>query len=101
MMILTLEDLDATLEDERHNGWGYATKSRGLVLGMEAKLDCAVIDVTNELGLDYEDLFRWADSKYGRWLVDHIGGGIPTRTVVRQYLNQEAIDQLNKEMEVE
>jgi hypothetical protein len=97
-MSLSLEDLDATLEDERHNGWGYATKSGSLDLRPEAQLDCAVIDVANELGLSYDDLFIWTDSKYGRWLVDTVAGQTPTKTTVRKYLNQEAIDQLREEL---
>ena len=93
-MTLVLDDLEAALEDDRHHGWGYATKT-SLGAGIQAKLDCAVIDVANELGLDYEELFMWTNSKYGRWLIDSLGS--PTKVLVREQLNQDAIDHLNEE----
>lgn len=89
-MSLGLQDLDDAVEDQRHLGWGYSTKS-GLPNRAQATLDCAVIDVANELELNYEELFHWTNSKYGRWLVDTIGGKTPTKAAVRKYLNAEAV----------
>ena len=96
-MTLVLDDLDAALEDGRHNGWGYLT-SRHLRVRQAAALDIAVIDVANELGLNYEDLFSWTNSKNGRWLVDGIESDTkPTAKLVREYLNEETMQRLREE----
>lgn len=90
--MLTVADLHATLEDERHLGWGYAC-TRDLGESVVARLDRNVVHVANELGLDYERLFHWANSKYGRWLTDGLWGRAerPTRETVRVYLNGDAV----------
>lgn len=96
-MTLRLDDLDAALDDDRHLGWGYSVK-RHLSTRTAAKLDCAVIDVANELGLDYEELFLWANSKEGRWLVDKIDDGANVLKInVRENLNAETIQTLKEE----
>lgn len=92
---LTVEDLHDVLNDDRHYGWGYAT-SRHLSESRRARLDRAVVAVANELGLTHEDLFVWADSKYGRWLVDH-ASSTANRAVVREYLNAAAFASLLRE----
>lgn len=89
---LSVEDLHRTLEDERHLGFGYACCD--VVTGSRAgRLDSAIVYVANELGLSYEDLFHWSNSKYGRWLADGVYGRdeSPTRATVRHYLNPEAV----------
>ena len=93
---LTPVDLVAVVADERHNGWGYATASY-LSPTKRGRLDSAVVAVANELGLTYEDLLVWADSKYGRWLVDHASSTI-NRAVVREYLNPAALAVLREEV---
>lgn len=95
---LTLADLERALEDDRHNGWGYATSRSGwLSPTAMARLDCRVIDTANQLGLDYEELFQWTDSKYGRHLVDTIGGVRDvTFAAVRPYLNENAMQVLRE-----
>ena len=90
--MLRLRHLETALEHEDHLGWGYATKD-SLPTVRQAKLDCAVIDVANELFLTPEDLFHWTNSKWGRWLVDGVYGRdeSPTKKTVRNYLNEKAV----------
>jgi hypothetical protein len=84
--ILTVADLDRAIRDERHLGFGYAT-SRDISAGRRKALDLAVVEVANDLGVDYETLFVWSNSKNGRWLVDEASGIAPSRTLVLRYLN--------------
>lgn len=89
---LTVEDLHATLLDDRHLGFGYSYCEH-LSPGTRERVDRAVVAVANELGLDRETLFHWSNSKYGRWLYDAVYGRSepPTRTTVRELLNPEAV----------
>jgi hypothetical protein len=92
-MNLSTEDLQRTLSDERHLGWGYACCGDIESESTKERLDRAVVAVANDLGLDYEVLFHWSNSKYGRWLADGIigCGESATRATVRRYLNPDAI----------
>jgi hypothetical protein len=96
-MALTVQDLEATLEDERHLGYGYAC-SRDLSPSKATRLDRAVIAVANELDLDQEDLFEWSNSKHGRWLTDRIYGrnASISRATVRLEMSEKIIDDLRK-----
>lgn len=96
--MLTTTDLHDALDDERHNGWGYAC-SRWIERDAQRNLlDRNVVAVANELGLSREGLFQWADSKYGRHLCDDVNGRAPTRARVRVYLNAAAIATLAREL---
>lgn len=89
LIALTTADVERTLLDDRHLGFGYAS-SLHLPHALRARLDASVVAVANELGLDYEQLFAWSNSKYGRWLTGH-GPASVSLGVVRKYLNAEAI----------
>lgn len=96
---LTVRDLNRTLADPRHLGFGYAsTTTYGLTGARRDRLDRAVVAVANELGLDYEALFAWSNSKFGRWLADDVYGcgAPPTRTTVRKLLNRRAIAEVDE-----
>ena len=88
---LTTSDLEAALGDERHLGFGYAI-SRDLGESRRKRLDRAVVRVANDLDLDAETLFHWANSKWGR-LVDGVYGRneSPSSETVRNYLNEKAV----------
>jgi hypothetical protein len=92
---LTTADLEATLDDGRHLGFGYAC-SRDLAARTRARLDRAVVAVANELGLDAEQLFQWANSKGGRWLTDAVAGRdeAATRATVRKYLSADFVREI-------
>ncbi len=92
-MTLTVADLHETLADSRHNGWGYATAGT-LPESKQDRLDRAVVRVANELGLTYEELFVWSDSKDARWLADDVHGRPANAEAVRDYLNRTVIDNL-------
>ena len=91
---LTVEDLTRAMTDERHAGWGYAT-AFWLSESRLTRLNANVVYVANELGLGYEDLFEWANSKLGRWLVDEATDST-SRATVRRYLNAENMAQLKE-----
>lgn len=98
---LTVEDLRATIADERHLGFGYACRAEDLSAAQAARVDRAVVAVANSLGLDRDDLFAWSNSMWGRWLHDGIQErdenpiGAPT---VRRYLNAEIIAALKADL---
>lgn len=94
--LLTPADLQATLDDERHLGFGYA-ESRYLSDFKREALDQKVVAVANEFGLDAEELFLWANSKYGRWLCDSTYGARVTRELVRKALSRTIIEELKRE----
>ena len=71
--MLTTDDLDRALNDDRHFGWGYRTRGY-FTRTFQAMVDAEVIRAANEHGWDYEDLFAWTNSKDGRWLVDVLSG---------------------------
>lgn len=87
---LTTADLEAALNDERHLGFGYATRDY-LPTSLRERLDRNVVWVANDLGLDAETLFHWANSKNARWLCDHASDGKVSRDRVRDYLNPETV----------
>jgi hypothetical protein len=87
---LTVADLERALLDERHNGWGYATRY-GLSESRRRQLDGTVVGVANELGLDTDQLFAWTDCKSARWLVDAASGGRINRHLVRGFLNEREV----------
>lgn len=91
--MLTVQDLHRTLNDERHLGWGYACCATQLAGDKLERLDRAIVAVANELGLGYEELFAWSNSKHGRWLADNVYGCSepPTQATVRRLLNRAAV----------
>jgi hypothetical protein len=73
--MLTITDLDRAANDDRYLGWGYlGERSRQDDATLVAAADQRVIDLANERGWDYEDLFAWANSKLGRWFGDGVFG---------------------------
>jgi hypothetical protein len=89
--VLTVADLRRTLEDERHHGAGF-TDCDVLDKRRYAQVERKVVEVANELGLSYDLLFHWSNSKYGRWLADAVyGRGEDVDTAVRGHLNREAM----------
>jgi hypothetical protein len=95
---LTVGDIDIALNDPRHSGYGYRAAS-GLPARKLETLNRSVAAVANELGYSSEDLFRWADSKHGRWLVDRVYGTNepPTRATVRKEMNAKVTADLRAE----
>lgn len=97
MTKLTVEDLHATLEDERHLGWGYATTEE-LNDRERRNLDVVVIEIANEQGWTKDQLFEWSNSKYGRWLSDLVYGRgwtqkqMRTELDFRQYVTLNGLD---------
>jgi hypothetical protein len=91
---LTIEDLHQTLCDDRHLGYGYACCTDIESTSKRLRLDKSIVAVANELGLDYETLFHWSNSKNGRYLADGILGcnESPSRENVRHYLNPTAVE---------
>jgi hypothetical protein len=90
---LTTEDLTTALNDDRHQGWGYAEADLIGSTSKRERLDRVVVAVANELGMNAEQLFEWTNSKYGRWLTDDVHGcnASPSTPTVRRYLNAEAL----------
>jgi hypothetical protein len=90
--LLTLADLDRALEDERHMGYGYAIAS-DLTPHKRERLNRAVIAVANQLGMNYQQLFEWTNSKYGRHLAGYVEHNeLPaSQESVRQYLHLNAL----------
>lgn len=62
---LTIADLERTLEDDRHNGYGFAQASTHRLSELTTAYS-AVIWRANELGWDYEALFAWSNSRLAR-----------------------------------
>lgn len=91
--MLTNSDITRTLSDERHLGWGFACCS-DMGDSKYSRLVAAVTAVANELGLDYELLFMWSNSKHGRWLADDLSSAPPTRATVRRHLSANIIAEL-------
>lgn len=60
------------MRDERWLGWGYLGERRrsGATPERIAEVDAAVLDYANAADWDYEDLFRWANGRLGRWFGD-------------------------------
>lgn len=69
---LTTADLDRMTEHEDWHGFGYIgerTRSDAPATKIAAA-DMDVLDAANQLGMTYEQLFEWANSKNGRWYAD-------------------------------
>jgi hypothetical protein len=70
---LTITDLDRMANDDRWLGFGYLGE-RGHAANESpetaALVDAHVIEIANGLGMSYDDLFQWANSKDGRWYGD-------------------------------
>jgi hypothetical protein len=82
--MLTIADLAKAGNDDRWLGFGYLG-TRAIALSdsdpevpaqpvLVEAADQRVIDLANERGWDYEDLFNWCNSKLGRWFGDAIFG---------------------------
>jgi len=96
---LVVADLETALKREDHAGFGYAER-RYLDGTRQREIDAAVIEVANELLMTADDLFTWADSKYGRWLIDGVYGRNEPATVetVRGSLNNVVLSELGIEV---
>lgn len=91
MSALTQRDLENALLDERHLGYGYRASDR-LRRTEAMKLDTLVVERANELGLDYEDLLAWANSKEARWLAEgYYAGHEPTAEQVARALDARTV----------
>lgn len=99
---LTVNDLVAALAREDHHGWGYSTR-RYLDDKRQRELDAAVVEVANELMINYDALFEWSDSKWGRWLVDAVHGRDEPATVetVRGCLSKATLKDLGIDVKIE
>lgn len=92
---LTAVDLIDALEDERHHGFGYATR-RSVPYFRLLELDREVIRQANTHQFTKEELFEWTNSKLGRWLVDEIVGcGTPIEEAVPKYLSRANLESLH------
>jgi hypothetical protein len=99
---LNTGDIYNALRDERHKGFGYGVGGR-LPASVEAEADDMIIQVANELGLDFEDLFLFLDSKPARWMRESLEDKMPvnkseTEAIIRKFLNQSEIDSLRSEV---
>jgi hypothetical protein len=99
---LNTGDIYNALRDPRHNQHGYAI-TVDLPNSISAESDDLVIQVANEMGLTYEDLFMFLDSKPARWLREDLENKIPvnkseTEVIVRKYLNAREIEELRAEL---
>lgn len=82
---LTTADIDRMTEDDRWLGFGYLGERQFALHSTDpeapaqpervATIDAWLIARANRLGLDYDDLFAWANSKDGRWFADAVFGG--------------------------
>jgi hypothetical protein len=100
--MISTDTIERALADGRHLGFGYACTRDIESESKRQRLDRATVAVANELGLDDETFFHWANSKYGRWLADAVLGRDepPTKATVRQYLNPPAVEQALDGVEV-
>lgn len=84
----TIADLNAMTERDEWLGFGYLGERRildsakeepeefdlDIVTNMVAEADMRAVDDANEHGLTLDQLFDWANSKYGRWYGDCMFG---------------------------
>jgi hypothetical protein len=83
---LTVADLERALADDRHLGYGFAER-RNLTAARSQQMGRAIIREANALGLDYEALFHWTNSKHARWACDEAGdAGSNLNQIVARYL---------------
>lgn len=85
-MAHTIADLKAMYERENYAGFGYLGERRRILnhtergiaradLAIEvAEADMRALDDANTHGLTTDQLFDWANSKYGRWYGDCMFG---------------------------
>jgi hypothetical protein len=83
MTKITKTDLERALTDDRQIGWGFTGERDSWVTRPDseratkfqiAALDAAVVSLANEFGWDYEMLFHFTNSKFGRHFVDSTFG---------------------------
>lgn len=100
--MVTVEALHATLEDERHGGWGYQCVADVVTGVRRERLDKAIVSVANELRLNDELLFHWSNSKNGRWLADAVYGcsESPSRETVRKLMGPRAMRRATEGVEI-
>lgn len=92
MSNLVVQDLLDGYDNPVWHGHGYLGERRHALDSTDpecpaqpdtvAAADEWIVNRANELGWSREDLFEWADSKYGRWYGDlWFGGGTGERLV--------------------
>ena len=76
MARLTTGDLDRMERDERWLGFGYiGERARARREGRDiTAADTRAVECANEVGMDYDAFFEWANSKDGRWYADCMFG---------------------------
>lgn len=79
MTKITKTDLTNALADDRQIGWGYAGERDSWMNREDSEraskrqitaIDSAVVSLANKFGWDYEMLFHFTNSKFGRWFAD-------------------------------
>jgi hypothetical protein len=74
--MLTITDLAKAAQDDRWLGWGYlGERGRQDDATLVEATDQRVVDLANERGWTFEDLFAWCNSKLGRHFGDVVFGG--------------------------
>lgn len=72
---LTTADIERMHDHENWHGFGYlGERSYQDDAEKVAVADAKALDAANRLGLTYEQLFDWANSKVGRWFGDCMFG---------------------------
>lgn len=72
---LTTADIERMHDHENWHGFGYlGERSYQDDAEKVAAADAKALDAANRLGLTYEQLFDWANSKVGRWFGDCMFG---------------------------
>lgn len=78
--MLTIADLNAMTERDEWLGFGYLGERRNKLIyypadpALVAEADMKAVDDANQHGLTIDQLFDWANSKYGRWYGDCMFG---------------------------
>ncbi len=90
-------DVTATLEDDRHMGWGLAVAD-DLPMAVQARLFRHIAVCASASGWDYEALFLFTNSKPARHLADEFHGPHMTADaaldIVRKYVNNDTLAML-------
>jgi hypothetical protein len=71
---LTTADIERMTQDENWFGYGYLGERRHATAEQVAAADAKALDAANRIGLTYEQMFEWANSKVGRWFGDCMFG---------------------------
>jgi len=73
---LTAADFDRMMSDDRWLGYGYLGERRNRLEEGDSTVaaDALAVAAANELGLTYDEVFHWANSKDGRWFGDCMFG---------------------------